>query len=409
MKEMKTTIVIPTFWRGPASEAPVCTLESDFKYDHATPLDSDGTLGRALASLKILGEKNDFSVAVVAAATREEIKQAVEIKVQAIVAEFENDYPILFISPDELVVWRRRLAEKGMEKYDRFLNLDGYANIRNMCLLAALLTGADVAVLFDDDQIYEDTHYLDKALEFIGRDYEGEFVGGVAGYYLLPEDGFYLPAPQQEWQRLWGETDSVNKALRLVEQEPRLKKTPIIFGGNMVIHRRLFEKIPFDPIVPRGDDNDYVINCKFFGYDFFLDNKLWIRHLPPPKCAPPWHQLRQDIIRFNRERAKLVSGNRGNGHRRVLPEDIDPFPGRFLKDNLHDLVLSASLEMASSYIMAGMEEDARECMVNIAISKAESQSNENAWGDYLEFQALWEEFVSLLPTLGIWAPENGMD
>ena len=49
---MKTTIVIPTYWRGPVSEAPLCTLESDYRYDHATPLDAEGTLGRALDSLK---------------------------------------------------------------------------------------------------------------------------------------------------------------------------------------------------------------------------------------------------------------------------------------------------------------------------------------------------------------------
>ena len=34
--------------------------------------------------------------------------------------------------------------------------------------------------------------------------------------------------------------------------------------------------------------------------------------------------------------------------------------------------METCLEMASEYIEAGMEEDARECMVNIAISKAES-------------------------------------
>jgi len=409
MTQPKTTIVIPTFWRGPVSEAPVCTLDSDFKYDHATPLDDDGTLGRALSSLKILGDDHEFTVAVVAASTRDEIKQAVEIKVRAIVAEFENDYPILFIGPDELVLWRRRLAETGMGKYDRFLKLDGYANIRNICLLAAVMTEADVAVLFDDDQVYEDPHYLDKALEFIGQEHEGDFVGGVAGYYRLPDDGFYLPPPQQEWQRLWGDIDSMNEAFRLIEQGPRLKKTPFAFGGNMIIHRRLFEKIPFDPAVPRGADNDYLINSKFFGYDFFLDNQLWIRHLPPPRCAPPWHRLRQDVVRFTREHAKLASADNVDGYRKVSPDELDPFPGRFLKGDLYDLVFNASMEMATSYITAGLEDDARECMVNIAISKAESQSHENAWAEYLEFKELWEEFVRVLPKLGIWAPENGLD
>ncbi|MBE0429911.1 MAG: hypothetical protein IBX61_08570 [Thermoleophilia bacterium] len=386
----------------------MCALESDYRYDHATPLDTEGTLGRALASLSILGSESEFTVAVVAASTREEIKQAVELKVRSIVAQFEYDFPIFLIGPDELVVWRRRLMEKGMDEYDQFLSLDGYSNIRNMCLLGAVLTDADVAVLFDDDQIYEDPGYLEKAREFIGRQHEGRFVGGVAGYYRHAWDSHELPGPKAAWQLLWGSIGAMNQAFRLIERPPRLKRTPFVFGGNMVIHRELFTRIPFDPTVPRGEDIDYLINCRLFDHEFFLDNELWIRHLPPPKCAPEWLQMRQDIIRFARERAKLASQPARKADR-VKAEDFDPYPGRFLKDDLHDLVFSASLEMASAYISAGKEEDARECMVNIAISKAENLAREDVWGNYLAYQRQWEKFIRVLPGLGIWSPAANPD
>lgn len=406
---MKTTIVIPTYWRGPAAEAPLCTLESDYKYDHATPLDTEGTLERALDSLEILNGGHDFAVAVVAVSTREEIKQAVEIKVRNILAEFEYDFPMFMIGPDELVAWRQRLTDAGLREYDHFLSLEGYPNIRNMCLLAAILTGADVAVLFDDDELYEDPGYLDKALEFIGGSQDGSFVGGVAGYYEQPLGGYMLPPPETEWQRIWGSAESMNEAFRHIGEAPRLKKTPFVFGGNMVIHRTLFEKIPFDPAIPRGEDIDYLINCKFFGYDFFLDNLLGVRHLPPPKCAPPWFQLRQDIVRFARERAKITSQKNKSGFRLVLPGDLDPYPGRFLKDNFHDLVLATSLEMASSYMVMGREKDAHECMVNIAINKAESRAHENAWENYLTYQAQWEKFAALAPSIGFMSPPGQTD
>ena len=93
---------------------------------------------------------------MIAASTREEIKQAVEIKARTILAQFEYDFPVFLIGPDELVLWRRRLVELGIPEYDRFLTLDGYSNIRNMCLLAGILTSAEVVIFFDDDQIYED-------------------------------------------------------------------------------------------------------------------------------------------------------------------------------------------------------------------------------------------------------------
>ena len=43
-------------------------------------------------------------------------------------------------------------------------------------------------VLIDDDEIFEDPSFLAKALEFIGRDIEGNTVRGVAGFYVNPDD-----------------------------------------------------------------------------------------------------------------------------------------------------------------------------------------------------------------------------
>jgi len=386
----------------------MCTLESDFLFDHATPLDHEGTLSRALASLSVLEAEEGFVVAIVAAPTRSEIKQAVQLKVQSIVAQFDYDFPMMLIGPDELVFWRKRLAASGMAEFDQFFSLEGYSNIRNMCLLAAALTGADVAILFDDDQVYDDPDYLSKATEFIGREHEGRKVTGIAGYYLNQDESYLVPPAELEWQRKWGNREAMNEAFNIIDQRPRLKPTPFVFGGNMVIHRSLFEKIPFDPMVPRGEDIDYLMNARFFGHEFLLDNQLWIRHLPPPKCAPPWFQIRQDIIRFARERAKLATQH-NSWVKKAAPEDFDPYPGRFLRDDFHDRVMETSFEMASEYIEAGMEDDASECMVNIAISKAESHLKGDPFGDYLAYQKSWEEFMRVLPTIGIWSAFDGTD
>ncbi|MCK4772198.1 MAG: hypothetical protein KAT18_04705, partial [Candidatus Latescibacteria bacterium] len=73
---MKTTMVIPSYWRRESSQP---TRETDVIYDHPTPLDEDGTLGRALESLRIL-EDRDFELVVIAAATADEIEERVEEK-----------------------------------------------------------------------------------------------------------------------------------------------------------------------------------------------------------------------------------------------------------------------------------------------------------------------------------------
>ena len=61
---MRTYIVIPTYWTGPDEE----WTEGDAVYDHATPLNSDGTLIRLLQSIDILEDKH-FTLIILAAST----------------------------------------------------------------------------------------------------------------------------------------------------------------------------------------------------------------------------------------------------------------------------------------------------------------------------------------------------
>lgn len=411
---IKATIVIPTYWRGPAAGGSVCEFESDYIYDHAAPLDSEGTLGRALESLGVIDGKQDFTVVVVAVPTRPELKQAVEMRVQTIVAGFEYRYPVMVIGPEEIMLWRQRLANKGLYHYDHFLSLDSYASVRNVCLLAAVLSSADVAILFDDNGVIEDPLYVKKALEFIGGEYEGCRVAGVTGYYRQDDEILPVPLGEEEWleswQEKWGGIRSLKEALSLVASGPRLKKSPFACSGSMVIHRDVFENVPFDPSIPRGEDIDYLMNARLFGVDFFLDNDLWIGRGCSPVCAPPWYQLRLDIIRFARERAKLkASDETATGIPGSGSADFDPYPGRFLKDDLHDIVFETSIEMAGSYLNEGREDDATECIMNIAISRAESDVSTDPLDEYMKYREQWREFIGIVPDAGIWQPDMASD
>lgn len=403
---MRATIIIPTYWRGPASVGSACERESDYIYDKATPLDEEGNLGRALESLAVLDNDEEFAVVVVAVPTRPELKQSVEMRVRTITAQFDYRYPIMVIGPEEIMLWRQRLASKGLFQYDHFLSLDGAAQVRNVCLLAAALTGADVAVMFSDSDAYEDPQYIRKALQYIGGRYQGSFVGGVTGYHRRAGDSPLVPPATESWQEKWGGIDSLNDTLSLISREPRLKKSSFACGGNMAIHREVFENIPFDPTIPRGEAIDYLMNARLFGYDFFLDSELWTRQEEAvPGCAPAWHQLRLDIIRFARERAKLQTpSGAADGLVHPAPEDFDPYPGRFLKDDLHDIVFETSLDMAGEYFNSGREGDAGECIMNIAISKAEAGVKADPLSDYIAYQRQWQEFIGMVPGLGIWHP-----
>ena len=146
----------------------------------------------------------------------------------------------------------------------------GYANVRNVCLLAASILTADAALLIDDDEVFEMDDYVQRAMEFIGRRVYGDVVHGVAGYYLNSKNQYYDDVKPEPWMTYWDRFGSKGEAFdRIIGSGPRLKRTPFAFGGAMTLHRELFECVPFDPLVPRGEDVDYVINSRMFGFSFF--------------------------------------------------------------------------------------------------------------------------------------------
>ena len=134
---------------------------------------------------------------------------------------------------------------------------------------------------------------------------------------------------------------------------------------------------------------------RMFGYRFFLDNTLSIKHLPPPKTHPMWKRLREDILRFVRDRAKLRDQERVEGMVHITAEELDPYPGAFLKDDLEDKIAGACTILADHYRSEGKETDALAALKNIEISREEALRRENTFHRLLHIQELWEEMMGL--------------
>ena len=79
------------------------------------------------------------------------------------------------------------LASTGKKAYIDLLKLSGYSNVRNVCVFIPHILGSEVAVLIDDDEVFEDPEHMQKAKEFIGKNIAGQEVNAVAEYYLQPE------------------------------------------------------------------------------------------------------------------------------------------------------------------------------------------------------------------------------
>jgi len=387
---MKTIMVIPTYW-GRHSE--IGWQMGDEIYDHPTPIDQKGTLGRTLDSMQVI-ENTDYELIILVAVTAPELQEEAYKKVSQIVSKHKP--PI-----KTYIIGDRHLSDVKME-YKRLseintsiLSLKGYSNIRNICLYTAYILEADTAVLIDDDEVFEDPEFMDKAVEFVGGRLYGQTVDAVAGYYLNKKNEYYDDVEIEPWMTFWNRFGSKTRAFdKIIGSEPRLKKTPFAFGGLMVIHRNLFTIVPFDPEMTRGEDIDYVINSRMFGFNFFLDNTLSIKHLPPGKHHAVWQRLRQDIYRFFYEKAKIEGQEEHPNMIKIEPEDFDPYPGEFMKPDLEDKVTKTNLILSLDYLTREQVENAKASIKNIYISKYDAVPEYNVFKKYLEVQKNWRELLN---------------
>ncbi|MDI3548748.1 MAG: hypothetical protein PWR10_2400 [Halanaerobiales bacterium] len=384
----KITIVVPTYWTWPID---VKGKEENSIFDHPTPLNLEGTLARTLESFKKINYP-DFDVLVITASTNIEIVDKVEEKVQGIIDNFKDDLTINHFSYSKLKLLRERLLELGHHKILEEINLENYNNIRNLQLIIPYINNSDLVVGIDDDEIITDSDYLYKAVEYIGKDYQGELVAGVAGYYLDKEGNHRLKVEGQErFKNLFDKKIYLMDATynMLDNREGRLVKSPIVFGGNMVIPRSTIEKVSFDPYNTRGEDIDYLINAKMEGLHFFLDKELNIVHLPPEydnaHNSINLSKLKQDILRFVYEKEKIEQVEKYDDLNNIDIEELMPYPGSFFADEVF-------ADAEDKLKRALSDENNPEKEAQEFIVYAQERAKKLA-PKYFEFRLLWKDMI----------------
>ena len=391
---MRKTMVIPTYWCRRTGEA---WREGDAVYDHPTPVDQEGTLERTLVSMKQFREK-DFKLVILICPTTPEVESDAYEQVLRIVRRAQLNAETYLFTAGDLREITEILRKAGLnDRGVRLLSMFGYSNVRNICLLAASILTADAALLIDDDEVFELPDFVPRSLEFLGRRVYGDIVHGVAGYYLNSKGQYYDDVSPEPWMTYWDRFGCKARAFdQIIGSGPRLKRTPFAFGGAMILHRELFECVPFDPLVTRGEDVDYLINSRIFGFSFFLDNTLSIKHLPQPKSHPQWKRLREDIYRFVYQRAKMQSQHKTGNLVHVSPEDFDPYPGEFLKPDLDEKIYRSSMMLSSQYLANNDPDAAMEAMRNIYVAKHNAPPAFDAFRAYLDTQTQWERLIRLV-------------
>ncbi len=360
-----TTIVIPSYWSSPDEPSGV---EEEIIFDHPTPLNNEGTLGRLLNSFDTL-EAKEFRIVIVAVTSSPPLTNDIITRIKKITQPYTARYDITLLHSQNLDRLRRSLIHDGVSTAAcELINLGNYAAVRNMCSLGGILNGSEITVFLDDDEVITDSEFLSKAQEFIGTEYQDELIKAVAGYYLQP-DSYRLDVSRVPlWRKpYWNNAACMNQAFEaIIGRSPRLKPTPFVFGGNMTVHRDILMKIPFDPFITRGEDIDFLINLRINGITFWLDRELYVKHLPPKSFRPAWKTLREDTKRFLYERKKVIDHG---GMKGVGQEELMPYPGTFLGSDLEERIIRTNELLKEEYEKLRNEQGMYECHKNIELVK----------------------------------------
>lgn len=164
----------------------------------------------------------------------------------------------------------------------------------------------------------------------------------------------------------------------------------------MVLHKRLFEKVPFDPYILRGEDMDMLVNARMFDFAFLLDNQLWVLHFPE-YAARRWSEMRQDVYRFAYVRRKLQYQEHRNRVTPLQTESLEPYPGYFLRRNMVFKFVVSSLLSAIYSVLKSSSRDFVEYLKNIKLSLSDAHRYvERRYKDYFDFQERWATTMPLI-------------
>lgn len=396
-------VVIPTFWtrrKGRLSD----NLRT--AYDHPTPVDETGTLPACLDSLR--GVEGLGRVVLIVAATEHSVEHAAEDRVREILEDYA-DIDALVIGPAEMGSLHRRLEQVEFADMLGGVNLEGYGAVRNVGLIAGAVLGADSIVFLDDDQVITDSDFLKTAVVGLGEKTE-------KGKRVLAKTGFYIDDQgRHQWHDVpsiadmfWRQADAMNHALSIVTAPPRIKPSPVAFGGCMILTADMYSAVSFDPWVVRGEDIDYVINARMHGGDVFLDGEWKVEH-NPPRSPSEALQFRQDVYRFVYEHRKLEFAKSQVDLRQVTPESMMPYPGAFIGSSVAwRALLTATLRGLTRRPEGGRYFH----IARTAVRDAERYAREHCQ-HYFDFQRRWPMLIDRLwedvPLNSLFTGERSVD
>lgn len=363
---MYVLIETPTYWKK-GKKVPV--------FDHPIPLNTDGWLSRYLKNITNHPQFDLIKKLVLFPAPS---IPEVEKKVKIVSKGFGG---IEVFSLETLKMIKKILKKHNFSKeFLETIQSNSYSCVRNMGLIKGALEKADLLILLDDDEILLDKEFVTKALEINGFD-------GKTGYYTSKGKHYLHVSKPPNWALKWQKTELIAETTKkYIESGERFTKTNIALGGCMVITKRLYQNVCFDPYIPRGEDLDFLINSKHCNYSFVFDKELSVEHMPPQGKKYFWPKFKGDIHRFIYQRQKIKDLG-------IPVKALSPYPGDFLKEDLEERIMYTAKNFAKEVL----KKNDNKLIANTKteIGKAQKYTKENS-KKYLRYLSEWKKMMVLL-------------
>lgn len=366
---MRVLIETPTYWKK-GKKVPV--------FDHPIPLSTDGWLSRYLKNITNHPQFNLIKKIVLFPAPS---IVEVENKVKKISKGFDKTE---VFSLETLKMIRNTLKEHNFSKeFLKTIHSDSYSCVRNIGLIKGALEKADLLILLDDDEILLDKNFITKALEI--NDFDGK-----TGYYTSKGKHYLHVSKPPNWALKWQKTELIAETTqKYIASNERFTKTSIALGGCMVITKKLYQNVCFDPYIPRGEDLDFLINSKHANYNFVFDEELSVEHMPPQGKKYFWPKFKGDIHRFIYQRQKIKDLG-------IPVKDLNPYPGDFLKEDLEERIMYTAKNFEKDVLKK--KDDQLVMNTKTEIKRAKKYAEENR-KKYLSYLSEWKRMMVLLDNI----------
>ena len=387
MSKKNIWIAVPSYWTyASGQEGEELTV-----FDHPTPLNEDGTMGRMFESF--LDLEGDVKVLVVAAGTHPSIGDAIHDKVSEIIKPYSDKMDIYLVSPKNLDMVNGLLPEP-------ILKLNSYGNIRNVQLALPYAMGADGVLGIDDDEVVLVKDHIQQAADSISGTCRGATVSGIAGPYFDSTGDYQLSDGDElkdEPNMFLKKNYFMNEALKHymnAELDNSLVECNVAFGGNMVMARETIACACHDPYIPRGEDYDYVINAAMKGKIFYFRPGMGITHLPPgvnngSQADDKISKLKSDIGRFIYMNEKMKYHTANFPEEQVDLDYLRPYPAPYLEEDV-DLPAEAVKALDSKYPEFRKQQSPEEFVAKVV------ETTRKKIVEFFEYRKQWEAMTAVI-------------